>query len=121
MSYYGWHRVIEPQGVIPQAAKRVINDPRLLDPHEVLIEVRLLNLDSTSMKSIRERAAASATADGQGKTSESELILDIINSRGKMHNPVTDSGGVLVGTVKEIGEALKDTFRLEVRREKQRR
>ena len=31
-------------------------------------------------------------------------MLEIVGSRGKMHNPVTGSGGMLVGTVEEVGE-----------------
>lgn len=32
-----------------------------------------------------------------------ERILEIVAARGKMHNPVTDSGGVALGTVSAIG------------------
>jgi L-erythro-3,5-diaminohexanoate dehydrogenase len=31
-------------------------------------------------------------------------VLEIVRMRGKMHNPVTGSGGMLVGTVEEVGE-----------------
>src|SRR5258708_10571861 len=31
-------------------------------------------------------------------------IMDIVAQRGKMHNPVTGSGGVLVGTIRELDE-----------------
>ncbi len=31
-------------------------------------------------------------------------ILEIVEPRGKMHNPETDSGGVLLGTVAAVGE-----------------
>ena len=34
--------------------------------------------------------------------------LGIIAKRGKHHNPDTGSGGMLLGTVKEIGPKLKD-------------
>ena len=30
-------------------------------------------------------------------------VLDIVTSRGKMQNPVTGSGGMLIGTVQEVG------------------
>jgi L-erythro-3,5-diaminohexanoate dehydrogenase len=36
------------------------------------------------------------------------MILDIVNERGKMQNPVTGSGGMLIGTVKEIGPDFPD-------------
>ena len=31
-------------------------------------------------------------------------ILEIVAERGKMHNPDTDSGGILLGTVADAGE-----------------
>jgi L-erythro-3,5-diaminohexanoate dehydrogenase len=33
------------------------------------------------------------------------MILDIIKDRGKMQNPVTGSGGMLIGRIKEIGSS----------------
>jgi len=32
-------------------------------------------------------------------------VLEIVRTRGKMHNPVTGSGGMLVGVVEEVGPA----------------
>ena len=34
-----------------------------------------------------------------------ELIAEIVAARGKMHNPETDSGGILLGTVSAVGDA----------------
>src|SRR5690242_16948501 len=66
-----------------------------------LLEVRFLNLDSTSMKQLRE-------AGGNSDDRVRARILEIVNTeRGKMHNPVTNSGGVLLGVVREIGSAVK--------------
>jgi L-erythro-3,5-diaminohexanoate dehydrogenase len=92
---YGFHRVIEPKGVIPQAAYRLDNTPRLKTPYEILLRVNLLNLDSTSMRQIKENYP-----------SIEDRIFDIVNERGKMHNPETNSGGVLTGYVFEMGEGL---------------
>jgi L-erythro-3,5-diaminohexanoate dehydrogenase len=36
------------------------------------------------------------------------MIFDIVSKRGKMQNPVTGSGGMLIGTVKEIGKDFPD-------------
>ncbi len=36
-----------------------------------------------------------------------------------MHNPITNSGGVMLGKVKEIGEGLKGIFKLQVGEGKQ--
>ncbi len=61
------------------------------------IEVEYLNVDSASFKQIRDEAGGDAAAMG-------ERILSIVKERGKLHNPVTGSGGMLVGTVSELGD-----------------
>lgn len=86
---YGFHRVLEPEGVVPQAAWRVNNDLEKLHPTEKIITVNLLNLDSTSVRQIKEN----------GERLENK-VLEIVRKRGKMHNPVTNSGGVLLGEYK---------------------
>ena len=44
---YGLHRVIEPEGCLPQAALRISNDMTLFS-NEILIDVQALNIDSAS-------------------------------------------------------------------------
>ncbi len=91
----GLHRVLEPSGVLPQAAWRL--DPRAeLWPDEVRVRVERLNLDAASFRQL-ERAY-----DGDGARIR-EAVLGIVEQRGKMHNPDTGSGGMLVGTVEEVG------------------
>jgi L-erythro-3,5-diaminohexanoate dehydrogenase len=55
-----------------------------------------LNLDAASYRQLRE--AYSADPDKIRRA-----VLDIITTRGKMQNPVTGSGGMLTGTVDEVG------------------
>lgn len=91
----GLHRVIEPPGVLPQAAWRLDASPAIaLD--EVRIRVDRLNLDAASYRQIRE--AYSGDPDKIRRA-----VLDIITTRGKMQNPVTGSGGMLTGHVDEVG------------------
>jgi L-erythro-3,5-diaminohexanoate dehydrogenase len=97
---YGTHRVIEPKGVLPQAATKVNNDMQIYD-NEIKIDVHTLNIDSASFTQIKN------TCDGDPIKME-EMILSIVNERGKMQNPVTGSGGMLIGTVKEIGSEFPD-------------
>lgn len=85
MSRYGFHRVISPKGVVPQAADCVDNTPKQLHPSEKLVQVKLLNLDSTSTRQIAESGAKIT-----------DRVWEIVQQRGKMHNPVTNSGGVLL-------------------------
>nr|BFE36714.1 L-erythro-3,5-diaminohexanoate dehydrogenase [Actinomadura rugatobispora] len=91
----GLHRVLEPRGVLPQAAWRLDPDPRIR-PDEVRIAVERLNLDAASHRQLR------TAHDGDPEAVRRE-VLRIIGERGKMHNPVTGSGGMLVGTVDEAG------------------
>jgi L-erythro-3,5-diaminohexanoate dehydrogenase len=91
----GLHRVLEPRGVLPQAAWRLDPRPELW-PDEVRVRVERLNLDAASFRQL-ERAY-----DGDGDRVR-EAVLGIVEQRGKMHNPDTGSGGMLVGTVEEVG------------------
>ena len=92
---YGTHRVLEPKGAMPQAALR-IDSGMSMQANEMLIEVETLNVDSASFTQIRE-------ACGGDPANMAEMILDIVNTRGKMQNPVTGSGGMLLGRVKAVG------------------
>lgn len=95
---YGTHRVIEPKGVLPQPALKIDNDMKIYD-NEILIDVIALNIDSASFTQIEE-------ASNHDIKKIEEMILGIVAERGKMQNPVTGSGGMLIGTVKEIGKDL---------------
>ena len=91
----GLHRVIEPAGVLPQAAGRLDADPAIW-PDEVLVSVERLNLDAASFRQLRE-----AHAGDPAKMRAA--VLGIVADRGKMQNPVTGSGGMLTGVVTEAG------------------
>jgi L-erythro-3,5-diaminohexanoate dehydrogenase len=91
----GLHRVLEPAGVLPQAAHRLDTDPAIR-PDEVRIGVERLNLDAASYRQLH-------TAHGGDPDAIRAEVLRIIGERGKMHNPVTGSGGMLVGVVAEAG------------------
>ncbi len=103
---FGTHRVIEPKGLLPQPAERIDNTMELYD-NEILIEVKTLNIDSASFTQIKTQA-------GHDVEKIKEIMLDIVKKRGKHHNPVTGSGGMLIGTIKEIGDAIKETSDLKV-------
>lgn len=92
VSPYGLHRVLEPAGVLPQQAWRLDADPTPR-ADEVVVDVRRLNLDAASFRQLRE-------AHGEGIR---QAVLDIVAERGKMQNPVTGSGGMLLGTVRAVG------------------
>ncbi|NUT36973.1 MAG: hypothetical protein HOV79_28285 [Hamadaea sp.] len=91
----GLHRVLEPNGVLPQAAQRLATDPAV-GVDEVRIAVEKLNLDAASFRQLLTKHG------GDGAKVRAE-VLEIVANRGKMHNPVTGSGGMLIGTVEETG------------------
>jgi len=95
MERFGIHRCLDPVGVLPQQA-RVLDATSPLKETEFAVDVDYLNIDSASWSQLREECSASADA-------MSARILEIVHSAGKLHNPVTGSGGMLVGTVAELG------------------
>lgn len=103
---YGVHRVVEPTGVLPQPALRVNNDFSTLYDNEILCDVRTLNIDAASFTQIRKEA------NGDLKEIE-RIILGIVARFGKHKNPVTGSGGMFIGTVARIGDALKGKIDLQ--------
>jgi len=92
----GLHRVLDDRLVLPQAAQR-LDTRRELWPDEVRIRVEKLNLDAASFRQLERKHA------GDGERIRAE-VLEIVAARGKMQNPETGSGGMLVGTVEEVGE-----------------
>lgn len=97
-SPYGIHRVIEPRGAFPQPAWRIDNSPEPYE-NEILVDVETLNVDSASFHQISQEVGGSPEAIAA-------RIQAIVAERGKLHNPVTGSGGMLIGTVRSVGLAL---------------
>ncbi len=105
-SPYGTHRVLEPQGVLPQGAWKIDNTMEIYD-NEILIDVSNLNIDAASFTQIKNEA-------GGDEARVAEIVLGIVARRGKHHNPVTGSGGMLIGTVLQIGPVLAGKSDLKV-------
>ncbi len=103
---YGSHRVVEPKGLLPQPAWKIDNNMEIYD-NEILIEVELLNIDSASFTQIEEEA-------GGEDNRIAEIVNGVVEERGKHHNPVTGSGGMLVGRVEKIGSELEGKIPLKV-------
>ncbi|MCP2167530.1 L-erythro-3,5-diaminohexanoate dehydrogenase [Goodfellowiella coeruleoviolacea] len=98
-SLFGVHRVRDAgpgaRGpVLPQQAWALDATPDC-GPTEVLVDVTRLNLDAASYRQLREE-------HGTGPALR-QAVCAIVEQRGKMHNPVTGSGGMLLGTVRETG------------------
>jgi L-erythro-3,5-diaminohexanoate dehydrogenase len=92
---YGTHRVVHPKRGLPQAAWRLDNDFTRLFEGEVLLAVLTLNIDAASFAQIEQEARA--------RDDEiAHIVLRTVKERGKQHNPVTGSGGMLLGRVLQI-------------------
>ena len=102
----GIHRVIEPVGLLPQAAWKLDNTP-VTQFSETLVEVHALHIDSASFTQIAE------VCDRDSERIKNH-ILNIVAQRGKMHNPVTGSGGVLIGIVHELDDIYGKTHGLTI-------
>ncbi|MCF6465831.1 sigma 54-interacting transcriptional regulator [Clostridium sp. Cult2] len=103
---YGVHRALEPKNTLPQPAWKLDNAMEIFN-NEILIDVKIINIDLASFDQI--------TIECQGDISRIERkILEIIDKRGKLHNPVTDTGGILFGKVKKIGKKYNNTQDINV-------
>ena len=96
----GLHRVLDDTVVLPQAAQR-LDTRREVWADEVRIRVEKLNLDAASFRQLERKHTQYAVTDRDAIRAE---VLEIVSTRGKMQNPVTGSGGMLIGTVEEVGE-----------------
>ena len=92
---YGIDRVIEPKFVLPTSAWRLDNS-REIGPGEMRVSVKRIHIEGTNFRQL-----CVETDNNVDKIKE--RIMDIVFKRGKLHNPVTDTAGVLFGTVEEIG------------------
>lgn len=91
----GLHRVLPNHDVLPIDASALDNRSDIW-PDEVRLRVQRLNLDAASFRQLHSKH------DGDGAAIRRE-VLSIVSERGKMQNPVTGSGGMLVGVVEQVG------------------
>jgi L-erythro-3,5-diaminohexanoate dehydrogenase len=101
----GTHRVADPPGAMPQSARKLDNTP-VAQENEILCDVETLNIDSASFKQIRDLCNGDRDAIAAH-------VADIVRERGKLHNPVTGSGGMFIGRVLKVGEQLRGKVDLQ--------
>ena len=102
---YGTHRVLSPANALPQNADKVNNQIPIYS-NELLVNVSTLNIDSASFRQMTEACG--------GTEHVGEMIKTIVQQRGKQQNPVTGSGGMLLGTVAEMGAEYPNPFQFSV-------
>ena len=95
MDTYGIGRSVEPAQSVPQQAWAVDNSMTLRED-ELLIDVHIININQISFNDIWEHS-------GGDVDRLCRRVMEIIQQRGKLHNPVTNTGGMLYGTVSQMG------------------
>ena len=102
---FGTHRALEPKGSLPQPAKRLDNDFSRLFDGEMLLRVETLNVDAASFRQMEEAAGLVPDIDAV----VARAVVDTVATRGKQHNPVTGSGGMLLGRVLQVAPGRRQT------------
>jgi len=103
---FGAHRVIEPKGALPQSAQKLDNSLTIYS-NEILIDVNILNITASAFGNLVKRC-------GKDKNKIADEIIRIVSNRGKFQCPITGSGGMLIGTISEIGADLLGKIKLTV-------
>ncbi|MDO4868701.1 MAG: sigma 54-interacting transcriptional regulator [Bacillota bacterium] len=106
MNSYGLDRVISPKQVFPASAWELDNSSEL-KPGEMRIGLRRVHVESTSFRQICQEAA-------NDEDLIKEKIKDIVIRRGKLHNPITDTGGLFYGFIEEIDSRYENEKGLKV-------
>ncbi len=71
------------------------------------VAIRRIHLEGTSFKQI-------CTEVNYNEEKIKQTIIDIVIRRGKLHNPVTDTGGLVCGQVEAIGSEFENPHNLKV-------
>lgn len=111
---FGTHRVISPAGILPQPADVIDNKMEICN-NEVKIDVKTLNVDSASFTAFVDHACGKKPTDdltADELKAVEDLLLDTVTKKGKLKNPWTGSGGMLIGTVEEIGPDWKGDLKV---------
>ena len=103
---YGKRRVLEPQHVLPTSAWKLDNN-RNIYPDELRVSIKRIHLEGTGFKQI-------CTESNNDDKRIKQNIIDIIIRRGKLHNPISDTGGLVMGVVEEIGKDYDNQMGLKV-------
>lgn len=103
---FGTHRVIKPKGTLPQRAQIIDSSP-VICSNEILIDVGILNITASAFGNLVKKC-------GYDKKNIADEVMEIVRSRGKFQCPITGSGGMLIGTIAEIGADLVDKVKLTV-------
>lgn len=103
---FGVHRVLDSKITLPQSAEKLDSSLPLFN-NEILIEVERLNIDAASFVQMEKET-------GGDKEKIARIVLENCKLMGKQQNRVTGSGGMLVGSVKQIGSQYRGPLKVKV-------
>jgi len=93
---YGINRVFGVKDVLPVLAWKLDNSKKIQE-NELLLKVSTIHLEAANFKQLCNEAM-------NDPERIKDMLIDMVNSRGKLHNPYTDTGGLIAGTVEKIGK-----------------
>jgi L-erythro-3,5-diaminohexanoate dehydrogenase len=102
----GIQRVLDSASRLPQAADRLDNNLPIFS-NEILIAVERLNIDAASFVQMEQQT-------GHDSEAIKNIVIENCRTRGKQQNAVTGSGGMLVGTVAQIGKKYDGPLKFKV-------
>jgi L-erythro-3,5-diaminohexanoate dehydrogenase len=93
----GAWRSLRPLGTLPHLAER-LDATTPANEYEAEVAVELLNVDAASFRQLRDSC-------GGDPEQIASAVSKIVREHGKMQNPATGSGGVLVGRLTVVGSS----------------
>jgi transcriptional regulator with PAS, ATPase and Fis domain len=96
MEKFGSDRVLKPKGSLPVTAWKLDNRKEI-NENEIRLSINMIHVEWDSFSQICHSCNFEESAI-------KAKIIYTVERRGKLHNPYTNSGGILTGTVEEIGE-----------------
>ena len=103
---FGIRRVLEPVSAVPVTAWKIDNRKEIF-ANEVRVCLSYVHVERDSFQQICNDC-------NYEETKIIAKIMDIIERRGKLHNPFTDSGGMCCGTIEEMGSEYEKTHDYKV-------
>ena len=100
----GLHRVLDRERRLPQAAEQLDNTLPIWS-NEILLDVERLNIDAASFMQMEQETR-------RDPSKIAAIVRENLDRRGKQQNRVTGSGGMLVGTVRQVGSHYRGPLKL---------
>lgn len=103
---FGLSRVLEPAGSLPVIAWK-LDASRDIADDEARIAVERIQVEAGSFQQVCSQC-------GYDEIKMKQRFMDIVEKRGKFHNPYTDSGGNFYGKVEAMGKVYEQKHHLKV-------